>query len=302
MDLCSPGMNLQQLRYLVAVADCGSVSAAARSLHLSQPVISRALRAFEIEHEVDIFCLRGRRLVPTEAGITIVGAARDALLAIENVEEKTREVAGRSELVIATTPTNGLLLTAALRELGRRVPALEIKVRRACDAADVLRQVEEGEAEIGFSELTAPREDGRLLWEPVAEMEVVLISPRGSDLPPSVTWDDVVTQRLIVPPEGSERRALIDDVATKETGSAPPVSVIIEDRGSWMAAAQAGMGSFLSYRAVVAEYDGIDIRPFAPPQTVSVGFTRRSRAASRAAAHLMELSRAALKPIKEVRA
>lgn len=294
-------MNLQQLRYLVAVADRGSVSAAARSLHLSQPVISRALRAFEAEHGVHVFCLRGRRLVPTEGGITIVGAAREALRAIENVEEKTREAAGRSELAMATTPTNGLLLTAALRELGRRAPALEIKVRRASDAADVLRQVEEGEAEIGFCEMTSLNGHGRLFWEPVADMEVVLISPRGSDLPASVTWGDVVTQRLIVPPEGSERRALIDDVVTKATGSTAPVSVIIEDRGSWMAAAQAGMGSFLSYRAVAAEYDGIDIRPFQPPQTVSVGFTRRSGTTSDAAAHLIELSRSALAPVEEAR-
>src|SRR6185437_1424804 len=104
-------MNLQQLRYLVAVVDCGSVSAAARRLSLTQPVVSRALHAFEVEHGVEVFNRRGRRLVPTDVGTTIVDAARRALVAIDAVEQTAREAAGRSELVIATTSTNGLLLT-----------------------------------------------------------------------------------------------------------------------------------------------------------------------------------------------
>ena len=75
-------MNVQQLRYLVAVSDFGSVSAAARSLDVTQPVISRSVRAFEVEHGVTVFGLRGSRLVPTEAGKAVVDAARDALAAI----------------------------------------------------------------------------------------------------------------------------------------------------------------------------------------------------------------------------
>ena len=132
-------MNLQQLRYLVAVSDFGSVSAAARSLGVSQPVISRSVHAFETEHGVTVFGLSGTRLIITEEADSIVKAARDALAAIDAVGQTAQAVRDRRDLVIATTPTNGLLLTKALSELRRCEPSLVIRVCRANDADDVLR-------------------------------------------------------------------------------------------------------------------------------------------------------------------
>ncbi len=41
-------MNVHQLRHLVAVTECGSASAAACSLCLSQPVVSQAVQVFEV--------------------------------------------------------------------------------------------------------------------------------------------------------------------------------------------------------------------------------------------------------------
>ena len=286
-------MNIQQLRYLVAVSDFGSVSAAARSMGVTQPVISRSVRAFEHEHGVTMFALCGRRLVPTEAGKAVVDSARDALAAIDTVGMKAREAGGQAELVIITTPTNGLLLTTALSELGRGEPGLELRVCRASDAEDVLRRVHEGEAEIGFSELVPWAGDHHLTSSPIADVEVVLVSPNGTDLPESVSWDDVVAQPLIMPPTGSGRRELINDMATRTAGAIPHVSLVTEDRGGWIAAAQAGMGSFLSYRCVVAGQEGVEIRSFAPPQMVTVGFMQRIGTVSLAAVRFMDLVKTA---------
>jgi DNA-binding transcriptional LysR family regulator len=286
-------MNIQQLRYLVAVSDFGSVSAAARSLGVTQPVISRSVRAFEVEHGVTVFVRRGRRLVPTEAGLAVVESAGEALAAIDTVEKKAREAGGQSELAIVTTPTNGLLLTTALSELGRCEPGLELRVCRAGGADEVLRRVQDGEAEIGFSELIPWVRDGQLTSTPIAEVEVVLVSPNGTDLPASVSWDDVVTQPLIMPPAGSNRRQLINDMTTRTAGTTPHVSLVTEDRGTWIAAAQAGMGSFLSYRCVVAGQEDVEIRRFIPPQMVTVGFMQRTGPLSTAAARFVDLVRVA---------
>ena len=283
-------MNVQQLRYLVAVSDLGSVSAAARSLHVTQPAISRSIRSFEVEHGVTVFELSGRRLVPTEAGNAVVDAARRALAAVDEVGHEARAAGGQTELLIATTPTNGLLLTSALSKVGRSEPGLEIKVRRAGDADEVLRMVRDRRAEIGFRELIAEADDLELVFKPLAEVDIVLVSPRDSDLPVAVSWDDVAAQPLIVPPAGSGRRELIEDQIARSTRSAPQVSLVMEDRGSWVAAAQAGMGSFLSYRSVVAGLGGLEIRPFDPPQRVTVGFVHRAGPISKAATRLMDLA------------
>ena len=284
-------MNVQQLRYLVAVSDFGSVSAAARSLGVTQPVISRSVHAFEIEQGVTVFGLSGTRLVITEAAQAIVNAARDALAAIDAVGQTAQAVRDKRELVIATTPTNGLLLTEALSELRRCERGLVIRVCRADDADDVLRIVHDGVAEIGFSELTPLVRDRQLTALPIAELEVVFVSPMGTDLPAEVSWNDVVMQPLIVPPPDSGRRALINEMAKRASGTTPQATVVFEDRGSWIAAAQAGMGSFLSYRCVVADHERIEIRPFTPHQAVTVGFVHQDLELSMAAARFIDLAR-----------
>ena len=153
--------------------------------------------------------------------------------------------------------------------------------------------VQDGEAEIGFNELTPLAHDLQHTVKPIADLEVVLVSPVGSDLPAAVSWDDVVTQPLIMPPAGSGRSELINDAATTSTGTTPQVSLVLEDRGSSIAAAQAGMGSFLTYRCVAAAYEKIEIHPFDPPQCVTVGFVHRTGPISTAAARLVDLARVA---------
>ena len=82
------------------------------------------------------------------------------------VGQTAQAVRDKRELVIATTPTNGLLLTKALSELRRCEPGLVIRVCRANDADDVLRIVQDGTAEIGFSELTPLVSDSQLTGFP----------------------------------------------------------------------------------------------------------------------------------------
>lgn len=290
-DLCSVSMNVQQLRYLIAVSDSGSVSAAARSLGVTQPVVSRSIHAFELEQGVTVFGRSGTRLVVTETAQEIVKAVRIAVAALDAVEQTAQAVRNRRELVIATTPTNGLLLTEALSELRRCEPDLVTSVCRADDADHVLRIVQEGLAEIGFSELTPLIGDNPLLQIPVADLEVVFVSPIGTDLPAAVTWNDVVLQPLIVPSPDSGRRALINAMAKSTSGTIPHETIVFEDRGSWLAAAQAGMGSFLSYRCLVADHERVEIRPFTPPQAVTVGFVRRDAELSEEATRIVDLTR-----------
>ena len=48
-------MTLQQLKYVIAIADSGSVNSAAKSLYISQPSLSSAVK--ELEEAMEVFCL-----------------------------------------------------------------------------------------------------------------------------------------------------------------------------------------------------------------------------------------------------
>jgi DNA-binding transcriptional LysR family regulator len=70
-------MELRVLRYLLAVADHGSATAAAEAVHVAQPAISRQLRQLETELGVPLFVRDGRSLRLGPAGRRFLPIARD---------------------------------------------------------------------------------------------------------------------------------------------------------------------------------------------------------------------------------
>ena len=90
-------MTVQQLRYVVAVAEAGSITEAARQLFLSQPSLSSAIKELEGEIGRPLF-LRGRTgITLTREGMEFLGYARQVLRQMEVLED--RYVAKRPEKV-----------------------------------------------------------------------------------------------------------------------------------------------------------------------------------------------------------
>ena len=72
-------MKLQQLRYVVKVAECGSITEASRRLFVSQPSITASIRDLENEMGVHIFERTNKGVVVSEEGETFLGYARQVL-------------------------------------------------------------------------------------------------------------------------------------------------------------------------------------------------------------------------------
>lgn len=89
-------MKLQQLRYVVKVAECGSITEASRRLFVSQPSITASIRDLENEMGVHIFERTNKGAIVSEEGETFLGYARQVLDQADLLEGKYK---GTSEQV-----------------------------------------------------------------------------------------------------------------------------------------------------------------------------------------------------------
>lgn len=69
-------MTLQQLKYALTIADCGSMNEAAKQLFISQPSLSETMKELEMEIGIDIFLRSNRGISLTPEGEEFLGYAR----------------------------------------------------------------------------------------------------------------------------------------------------------------------------------------------------------------------------------
>ena len=89
-------MTLQQLKYALTIADCGSMNEAAKQLFISQPSLSETMKELEREIGLDIFLRSNRGIVITPEGEEFLGYARQVteqfgLLQSKYIDKKVKE-------------------------------------------------------------------------------------------------------------------------------------------------------------------------------------------------------------------
>lgn len=89
-------MTLQQLRYAIMIADCGSMNEAAKRLFISQPSLSGTIKELEREIGIDIFLRSNRGIMITPDGSEFLGYARQVtdqyrLLEGKYIEKKAKK-------------------------------------------------------------------------------------------------------------------------------------------------------------------------------------------------------------------
>nr|WP_286198630.1 LysR family transcriptional regulator [Mesorhizobium sp. BR1-1-16] len=119
------------MKAFMRIADCGSLSEAARRHGAAKGSLSHQLRRLESELGAELFQRRGGRLAPTSAGIALLPHAREVIQACERAEDvvTAQRATTRSHLRIGTTDELGTNLMGPLAvEFGRDHPAVNIEL------------------------------------------------------------------------------------------------------------------------------------------------------------------------------
>lgn len=100
-------MTLRNLRIFVTVADCGSMSEAAKRMSIAQPSVSGAIAEIEDTYNVRLFERLGRRLYITPIGRQLEGYASHILSMYDLMEHKLRNAQESVALRVGATVTVG---------------------------------------------------------------------------------------------------------------------------------------------------------------------------------------------------
>ncbi len=133
-------MDLRRIRCFLAVVDTGSVTAAAKSLYLAQPALSRQLLTLERELKLTLFVRHRGRLTLTPAGSEFAELARPLLLQADALAEAARTLAsGVIHLTLGTTPAALQGIVAPfIGSLGPGDPLIITRVALPYELSDML--------------------------------------------------------------------------------------------------------------------------------------------------------------------
>ncbi|MFD4561699.1 LysR family transcriptional regulator [Streptomyces sp. NPDC058469] len=177
-------MSLRQFEYALAVAEAGSVTAAAESLHVAQPSVSQQIRGLERELGVTLFARTPTGLVPTAVGRAFLRDAEVAVRAARRAKATARAGADEleGELVVAAQMGLGTRqLPGALTALRRRFPRLEITVFEEANPAELERLARRGVVDLGL--MAGPCKEGLYEGHHLGDEEfVVVTSPEHAQL------------------------------------------------------------------------------------------------------------------------
>ena len=96
-------MTLQQLRYLIAISEHGSINAAAQALYISQSNLSTAMKELERELGITIFMRSNRGVTLTNDGAELLGYARQVIEQADMMEERyARGTSSSRRLAVST--------------------------------------------------------------------------------------------------------------------------------------------------------------------------------------------------------
>lgn len=233
-------MSTARYRALIAVAQQGSLSAAARSLGLSQPTISSQIATLERQSQIEIFHRQGYRMTLTGAGRKLLLLAQK-LLALESEAEYFLRDCGKlnqGELKIgAVGPFHVIEMVAAYRA---RHPGMQLSIRMG-NSQQVLQDLENYSTDVAV--LAGLYERPELLAREYARHAIIVFAHVEHPFARRTQIDigELQGQPLLLREQGSTTRTAME-AALRAAGVKPQLGLEIGSREAIREAVARGLG------------------------------------------------------------
>ncbi|MFD4337697.1 LysR family transcriptional regulator [Streptomyces anulatus] len=173
-------MELQQMRYVIAVAETNNFTRAAQRCLVVQSALSHQIARLEKELGARLFERTSRRVRLTAAGAAFLPAARQCLEAAERAAAEVAAAVGevRGRLTVGLIPTVAAVdLPSVLKDFHRRHPKARVSLSVGA-SEDLVEQVRKGEIEVAFLGIpVTARPRGVHARELARERLIAVVSP-----------------------------------------------------------------------------------------------------------------------------
>lgn len=216
-------MTLRHIKIFVAVFQQGSITGAARELHLAQPSVSLAIKELEKYYGFRLFERIGRRISPTEGGKEFFGYAVHIIALFEEMEKKMKNWDAVGSIRIGTSITIGThILPTLTRRFQTDYPELHLEAVIS-NSSDIERHILDNSIDIGLIE-TQP-EHPELAF--VSFMEDNMCAIVSNDHPlagqPAVSLSQLAGYPFLMREHGSAGREILDACFSLQQLSVHPI-------------------------------------------------------------------------------
>lgn len=135
-------MTLQQLKYIIAVAECGSITSAAAKLPVAQPSLSKAVSELEKEMGITIFCRNNRGAYLTEDGTRFLSYARQVVEQSELLEQQYKHKESHRRVFAVSAQHYSFVVSAfvaLVKEYGNKKYEFTLRESRTHDIIEDVR-------------------------------------------------------------------------------------------------------------------------------------------------------------------
>ncbi|HEY6933121.1 MAG TPA: LysR family transcriptional regulator [Marmoricola sp.] len=290
-------MEIKQLTALVTVAEVGSVTRAARLLHVVQPAVTRQIRLLEEEVGVPLFERTRQGMVPTEAGTLLVERARRALAELERARAEIRPGPGEVSGIVSVGVLESVMDLLAMRlveAVGERHPGIRLRLVTAY-SGHLQQWLDDGEVDLSL--LYNLTETPSLSVVPLLEERLWAVAPPAAALNPKrpVRWARLLRAPLVLPVSGHGLRVLFDQ-ARSEVRAEPEIAIETNSMHLQKQLVAAGAGwTVLPAAGVAADvaaglFSGAPLRDPEVTRSVVIGLPRGGRPSPAVAAVAAELA------------
>ncbi|UUZ70205.1 LysR family transcriptional regulator [Polaromonas sp. P2-4] len=265
-------MNARQLEVFRAIMRNRSLTAAAESLHVSQPAVSKVLRHFEIQIGYKLFERLGGRLVPTaEAQLLYRDADRifREIVVLQGLSDRIRDKQLGLLRVGASAPPTFALLPHAIERFRQRNPELRV-VLQTLSAEAIDEHILVGDIDLGVTMQQSV--EPQIRCESLGKAAIVVVMRDDSPLAnlKVVTPADLAGQVLISYGVNTRVGALLE-VAFAEAGVERQVQIEISLSIGALPLVQRGLGVALVDGLVPwTSYGALEVRPFRPEVSLEI--------------------------------